>query len=152
MTLDPKQLSIISEQLQKENVTEFLEIFLIEYANDVKRTSHLLALIPAIAEKQLKIKNEEVIEHALATSLLIGTTDKNKHIDFPTLLYTCKAVFPSGNSDCASPYGKRFFKKFIEAIKTKSEWNYESEEDWKWVREIANCEEWMQSVIKQNLD
>lgn len=152
MTLDPKQLSIISEQLQKENITEFIETILIEYANDVKRTSYLLALIPAIAEKQLKIKNEEVIEHALATNLLLGTTDKNKNIDFPTLMYTCKAVFPNGNCSGASVYGARFFQKFIDAIKNKKGWDYESEAGWKWIRDISNCEEWMQSVIKQNLD
>lgn len=152
MTLDYTQVSIIKEQLKKENAPEFVESLLLEYANTVKRTSELLSLIPKIADNQLKIKTNEVIEHSYATNLLIGATDKNNKMDFPTLMYTCKACFPSGNCNNASPVGKKFFEKFIDAIKNKKGFDYESEKDWRWICDIAQCEEWMLEVFRQNID
>jgi len=152
MTLTPKQFSIISEQLNEENASEFVETLLLQYASDVDRTSNLLSLIPKIANKQLKITKNEVIEQSLATSLLIGTVNKKQNIDFATLMYVSKARFPKGNCNGGSPADKMFFEKFIEVIKTKNGFDYESKDDWDWIRNIANCEEWMLSVIRQNIE
>jgi hypothetical protein len=152
MTLDSNQILIISEQLEKENISEFIETLILQYASDVNRTSRLLSLIPKIAENQLKITKNEVIEHSFATNLLIGATDKNKKIDFPTLLYVAKVCFPSGNCNGASQVGERFFNKFIDAIRAKKEFDYQSKKDWDFICNIAQCESWMHSVIKQNIN
>lgn len=151
MPLTTDQISIILEQLKKENASEFVETLLLQYANDVKRTSHLLSLIPKISENQLKIVNNEVIEHSLATNLLLSSANKNKTIDFATLLYTSKVCFPRGNCEGASQSGKEFFNKFIEAIKNKKGFDYESKKDWNWICDIADCEEWMLYIIRQNI-
>jgi hypothetical protein len=151
MPLEPIQLQIIEEQLQKENVSEFITELLIGYSTDVNRTSQLLSLIPKIADMQLKIVKNEVVEHSLATNLLIGATDKKQNMDFATLMYVSKACFPYGNCNGASPAGERFFQKFVDAIKNKKEFNYESKDDWHWICDIAQCESWMKSVIMQNV-
>mgnify|MGYP000951913372 CR=1 FL=1 len=152
MPLNQKQISIISEQLKEENASEFVETLVLQYASDVDRTSHLLSLIPKISEKQLKITKKEVIEQSLATSLLIGTINKKQNIDFATLMYVSKARFPEGNCNGGSPADKMFFEKFIEVIKTKKGFDYESEADWDWICKVANCETWMRSVIRQNIE
>jgi len=154
MTLTPKQFSIISEQLNEENASEFVETLIIQYATDVARTSKLLSLIPKITENQLKIAKNEVIEYSYATNLLLGACDtvKKQDIDFPTLLHVSKVYFPQGNCNNASPAGKKFFRRFTDAIKNKNGFDYESKEDWDWICKVANCEEWMLSVIRQNIE
>jgi hypothetical protein len=152
MTLEPKQYSIILEQLEKENISEFVEALIISYATDVNRTSQLLSLIPKIAEMQLKIMKNEVVDYSIATNLLMSECINNKKCDFATLLYTCKVYFPKGNSDGASPDGIEFFKRFIYAIKNKKGFDYESNTDWDRVCNIAQCESWMLTVIRQNVN
>jgi hypothetical protein len=152
MTLEPKQYSIISEQLEKENVFEFVETLILSYASDVNRTSKLLSLIPKIAENQLKIVKIEVIDYSIATNLLISECTNNKKCDFATMLFTCKVYFPNGNCKGASADGMEFFKRFIDAIKNKKEFDYESVVDWDWICNVVDCESWMLTVIRQNID
>ena len=150
MVLDSTQELIIAEQLKKENISEFLDVLIFRYANDTNRTSHLLSLIPKIAETQLNMMKDKVIEHSRATNLLLGYDKRN--VDFATLLYVSKVCFPTGNCDGASQVGKEFFNKFINAIKTKKDFDYTSKDDWYWICNVADCEEWMSSVIKQHID
>jgi hypothetical protein len=152
MPLSITQNSIISDQLQKENISEFVETLLLQYANDVTRTSNLLSLIPKIVDKQLRITKNEVIDYSFATNLLIGECTKKGKVDFQTMLHTSKVCFPEGNCEGACPAGKEFFQKFVDAIKNKKGFDYESEDDWYFICKIVECEEWMLSVIRQNVD
>ena len=152
MPLTIIQNMIISDQLEKENASEFVETLILKYANDTENASHLLALIPKIAETQLQIAKTHITEYSTATTLLIGDCTKLKDINFYTMLYTGKVYFPSGNCDGASPYGKEFFYRFIEKLKIKTTFNYESVGDWDFICSVADCEQWMLSVIRQNID
>jgi len=155
--LAPTQISIINEQLDKENVHEFVETLILAYASDVKRTSDLLSLIPTLAEKQLHISNTKIVEYSNTVNLLIGDRNtkrpsKKYNLDFPTLLYTSKVHFPNGNCEGHSSAEKEFFNDFINAIKNKIGFDYESVDDWNWICNIADCEDWMRAVIRQNID
>lgn len=155
-----EQMNIINEQLKQDNVHEFVESLIMLYATDVERISELLLLIPKIADKQLKIKQERIQDY----DLLLGErcrypipkrkskSKKEYNPDFPTLLYGCKAHFPNGNCDGGSRADKEFFVKFIETVKNKVGFDYEDKNDWAWICNIANCREWMLEVIKQNID
>ena len=37
-------------------------------------------------------------------------------------------------------------------LKEKKEFDYTDKDDWKWVYSIADCADWLESVIKQNID
>jgi hypothetical protein len=150
----------IQNQLKSENVKEIVETLILDYANDLNRTSDLLALIPQIAAKQLKIKDKRIVEFSVACDCLLGerlTYPINKRkcyqkVDFPTLLYGCIARFPGGNCNGASASQQAFFQEFIDAIKNKTGFDYESIDDWHWICNIAECREWIISVIKQNIN
>lgn len=151
--ITPIQASIIKDVLSQGNSPEFIEALLLEYASDVEKTSQLLSMIPKIAEKRLQITQNHAREYSTAVNLMIGEcTRKNHNTGFPTLLYTSKAFFPRGNCDGGSPANKIFFGELIEAIKNKTGFDYECGNDWNWLCNIAQCREWMISVIKQNID
>lgn len=160
MTLTVAQMSIINAQLRSENVNEIVETLILAYANDLNRTSDLLALIPRIASNQLRIKDKRIVEFSVACDCLLGerlTYPLNKRkcyqkVDFPTLLYGCIARFPYGNCNGASTSQQAFFQEFIDAINNKTGFDYESVDDWHWICNIAECREWMISVIKQNIN
>ena len=162
--LSSKQSNIIKEQLRQENAHEFVENLIMSYATDTNRTGELLALIPRIADRQLQIKQKQVLEYVWAFNLLLSERvrypipqrkSKSKHKDdayFPTLLYGCKAHFPSGNCDGGSLAEREFFSEFIEMLKIKLEFDYEDKDDWGWICNTADCREWMLEVIKQHID
>ncbi|MDD4588882.1 MAG: hypothetical protein PHG06_00435 [Parabacteroides sp.] len=160
MTLTIEQLSIINAQLKNENIKEIVETLVLAYANDLNRTSDLLALIPQLAAKQLQIKDKRIVEFSVACDCLLGerltypmTLRKGwQKIDFATLLYGCVARFPDGNCNGASASQQAFFQEFIDAIQNRIGFDYESVDDWYWICNIAECREWMISVIKQNID
>lgn len=60
--------------------------------------------------------------------------------------------FRNGNADGQSEICKQFFNEFIEVLKTKKEFDYTNEEDWEWVYNTAICDDWLESVIRQNID
>lgn len=162
--LSLEQINIINEQLQQDNAYEFIKTMITHYAKDVEHISQLLSFIPELADKQIKIRQEKIYEYVWATDLLLGERcrypihkrkSKNKkeyNPDFPTLLYVCKAHFPNGNCDGGSIADKEFFAEFIETIKNKNGFDYENKEDWRWIFNIANCSDWMISVINQHID
>lgn len=162
--LSIEQLNIIKEQLQQKNANEFVEMLIMSYATDTIRIGELLALIPKIAERQLQIKQKQISEYIWAFNLLLSerirypipqrkTKSKRKDdADFPTLLYGCKAHFPSGKCDGGSLAEKDFFSEFIEMVKSKSGFDYESKDDWGWICNTADCREWMLKVIKDHVD
>ena len=162
--LSLEQSDIIKKQLQKENVHEFVEKLIMSYATDTNRIGELLALIPKIAERQLQIKQKQVQEYAWAYDLLLAervrypipqrksNSKKKYNPDFPTLLYGCKAHFPSGNCDGGSLAEKEFFTEFVEMVKNKAGFDYESQDDWGWICNTADCREWMLEVIQQHVD
>lgn len=153
VVLTNKQILIINEQLKEENVYEFIEMFILSYVSDTNKTSNLLSLIPKIANKQLQINTQRISEQSNAINLLMSYRISSRHqIDFATLLHVAKAYFPQGNDNGGSIANKMFFKEFINAIKTKTEFNYESVADWSWICNIVNCRDWMISVIIQNVD
>lgn len=159
-----EQSNIIKDQLLQENAHEFVEKLIMDYATDTNRIGELLALIPKIAERQLQIKQKQIQEYAWAFNLLLSerirysipqrkSKSKNRdNADFPTLLYGCKAHFPSGNCDGGSQAEKEFFFEFIEMLRDKVGFDYEGEDDWGWICNTADCREWMTEVIKQHLD
>lgn len=158
--LNLEQYQIIKDQLSKETASEFVKQILVEYADTVAKTSELLSYIPQIADKQLQIKQEKIIQYSWATDLMIGDryshpgkyTKKDSHGRFCTLFYTCKAHFSPGNADKDSIAGKAFFDEFIDMLKEKKEFDYTCEDDWHWIYSTAGGADWLESVIKQNID
>lgn len=162
--LSLEQSDIIKEQLQHNNAREFVEKLIMDYATDTNRIGELLALIPKIAERQLQIKQKQVQDYVWAYDLLLvervrypipqrkSKGKKEYDPDFFTLLYGCKAHFPSGNCDGGSQAEKEFFSEFIEMLRDKVVFDYEGEDDWEWVCNTADCREWMLKVIKQHVD
>ena len=71
---------------------------------------------------------------------------------FVMLFYTCKAHFVNGNSEHLSVSGKAFFEEFIEMLKEKKGFDYTSEKDWEWIYTTAGGADWLESVIRQNID
>lgn len=162
--LSSEQSNIIIDQLQQENVHEFFENLIMSYATDTIRIRELLALISKITDRQLQIKQKQIQEYSWAYDLLLServrypipqrkSKNKNKdEADFPTLLYGCKAHFPSGNCDGGSLAEREFFSEFIEMLKNKAGFDYEDKDDWGWICNTADCREWMMEVIKQHID
>lgn len=158
--LDLEQYKIIKEQLSKDNVSEFVKEMLALYANTTDRTRELLSYIPQIADKQLQMKQERINQYSLATDFIIADryshpgkyTKKDLHGKFCTLFFICKAHFTLGNADSGSIAGKAFFNEFVDMLKEKKEFDYTDKDDWKWVYSIADGADWLESVIKQNID
>ena len=158
--LSVEQYQIIEEQLAKENAKEFVKIMLTKYASNVENISDLLSYIPKLAEKQLEIKQTLINQYSWSTDLLIADRYLHPHKYkknegnnlFCMLLYTCKAHFKNGNSEHSSVAGKTFFDEFIKMLKNKTEFNYENDKDWEWIYSSAGCADWLESVIKQNID
>ena len=48
--------------------------------------------------------------------------------------------------------GKAFFNEFVEMLKEKKEFDYTNEKDWEWIYTTAGGADWLESVIKQNID
>ena len=158
--LSIEQYQIIQDQLAKENAPEFVKAVISSYANTVEHASELLSFIPKLADKQLKMKQTHINQYSWAVDLLLGERyshpikyKKNEKLSqFCTLLYTCKAHFKSGNAEPGSIADKTFFNEFIEILKEKKEVDYTDEKDWEWIYSCANCADWLESVIKQNID
>lgn len=161
--LTPAQASIINEQLQKENVKEFIETLLTEYASadvitpyisgDVSNVSHLLSLIPKIADIQLHIEKNRTIENSQAVDLLISEVySKPRSRDFVTLLYASKTRFPKCNSDGGSPNHKKLFNEFVTKLKNKDGFDYNNYNDWDWLCTVVGYRDWMIMFIKLNID
>lgn len=162
--LSLEQSNIIKEQLQQENAHEFVEELIMCYATDTNRIEELLVLIPKIANRQLQIKQKQIMEYVWAFNLLLServrypipqrkSRGKNKDATyFPTLLYGCKAHFPAGNCNGGSLAEREFFSEFIEMLKNKAGFDYEDKADWEWICNDADCREWMLEVIKQHVD
>lgn len=158
--LDSEQYKIIREQLQKENVSEFIKTLLACYSNTTDAVSELLNYIPILAEKQLRIKQSIINQYSWATDLLIGDRHLHPHKykkgesnnQFCVLLYTCKAHFKNGNAEGQSKACTEFFNEFIEVLKSKKDFDYTNDEDWDWMYTSAGCADWLESVIKQNID
>lgn len=158
--LSIEQYQIIEEQLSKENAKEFVEVLLEKYANTVKNINELLRYIPKLAEKQLKIKQERIIQYSWSTDLLIGDRDLHPHKykntesgnQFCVLLYTCRSHFKSGNIEGQGKACKEFFNEFVNILKERKEFDYTDEKDWEWIYSTAKCADWLESVIKQNID
>lgn len=158
--LSYEQHQIIKEQLSKETASEFVKVMLNEYANTVDKTSELLGYIPKIAEKQLQMKQEKITQYSCATDLMIGDryshpgkyTKNDAHGRFCVLFYTCQVHFPFGNAEKDSIAGKAFFDEFVDMLKTKMAFDYTKYEDWEWVYSIAGGADWLENVIKQNIE
>lgn len=158
--LSMEQCKIIEDQLSKDNATEFVKTLINQYAGSVEAVGELLNYIPKLAERQLEMKQKRVNQYSWAMDLLIGDRythpgkyNKNDaHGRFVTLLYTCKAHFTNGNAEHSSAAGKSFFNEFIELLKKKKEFDYTSEKDWEWIYTTAGGADWLESVIRQNID
>lgn len=158
--LSLEQYKIIKEQLSKETASEFVKEIILTYADTVNKTSELLNYIPQLASKQLQFKQDKIIQYSFATDCMIADryshpgkyTKKDSHGRFCTLFYTCKAHFPLGNSDKYSIAGKAFFNEFVDMLKDKKEFNYTDEDDWIWIYTTAGGADWLENVIKQNID
>ena len=158
--LSMEQYEIIDEQLSKENSTEFVKTLLVKYGNSVETIGELLSYIPKLAEKQLSIKQKRITQYSWGMDLMIGDRythpgkykKNDTHERFVTLLYTCKAHFVNGNAEHDSVAGKAFFNEFVEMLKERKEFDYTSEKDWEWIYTTAGSADWLESVIKQNID
>jgi hypothetical protein len=158
--LSMEQYKIIDEQLAKENASEFVKMLLVKYGNTVETIGELLDYIPKLAQKQLEIKQKRINQYSWGMDLMIGDryTHPRKykksdiHNRFVMLLYTCKAHFVSGNTEHSNVSGKAFLDEFVEILKEKKEFDYTNEEDWEWIYTTAGGADWLESVIKQNID
>lgn len=158
--LSIEQYKIIEEQLSKESATEFVKTLISRYANSIENVGELLNYIPKLAEKQLKMKQVRINQYSWGMDLMIGDryshpgkyTKGDTHGRFCTLLYTRKAHFINGNAEHSSVAGKAFFNEFVEMLKDKKEFDYTDEKDWEWIYTSAGGADWLESVIKQNID
>lgn len=158
--LSMDQYKIIEKQLSKENAAEFVKTLLAKYGNTVETIGELLNYIPKLAEKQLEIKQKKINQYSWGMDLMIGDRythhgkykKSDTHNRFVMLLYTCKAHFVSGNTEHSSVAGKAFFNEFVDILKEKKEFDYTSEKDWEWIYTTAGGADWLESVIKQNID
>lgn len=154
-----EQYKIIEEQLSKENISEFVKELLVKYGNTVETIGELLNYIPKLAERHLEIKQKRINQYSWGMDLMIGDRymhpgkykrDDN-HGRFVTLFYVCKAHFTNGNAEHSSESGKSFFDEFVDLLKEKKEFDYNSEKDWEWIYTTAGGADWLESVIKQNI-
>lgn len=158
--LSMEQYKIIDEQLAKENASEFVKMLLVKYGNTVETIGELLDYIPKLAKKQLEIKQKRINQYSWGMDLMIGDRHMHPgkykkddvHGRFVTLLFTCKAHFINGNAEHDSKAGQAFFSEFIEILREKKEFDYANEEDWEWIYTTAGGADWLESVIKQNID
>lgn len=158
--LSMEQYKIIEEQLAKENASEFVKTLLVKYGNTVKTIGELLNYIPKLAEKQLEIKQKRINQYSWGMDLMIGDRymhpgkykKDDVHGRFVMLFFTCKAHFANGNAEHDSKAGKAFFDEFVETLKDKKEFDYTNEKDWEWIYTTAGGTDWLESVIKQNID
>lgn len=158
--LSMEQYKIIEEQLAEENASEFVKTLLAKYGNTAETIGELLNYIPKLAEKQLKIKQKRINQYSWGMDLMIGDRynhpgkykKSDTHNRFVMLLYTCKAHFVSGNTEHSSISGKEYFDEFVEMLKEKKEFDFTSEKDWEWIYTTAGGADWLESVIKQNIN
>lgn len=158
--LSIEQYKIIDDQLAKESASEFVKMLIVKYGSTVETIGELLSYIPKLAEKQLKIKQNRINQYSWGMDLMIGDRyihpgkykKDDSHMRFVTLFFTCKAHFISGNIKYESKAGKEFFCEFIEMLKDKKEFNYTKEDDWNWIYTTAGGADWLETVIKQNID
>ena len=162
--IDFEQAKIIKEQIEKDNAHEFVRSLIMAYCTNTQRMSELLELIPRIAEKGIKERQDRINEYYFGMKLLIGErcrypipkrkskSKKEYNPDFPTLLYVAKAYFPNGNCDRGSQADREFFSEFIQTIKDKHGFDYENKKEWEWIEKTAKCKDWFLSVIRQNVD
>ena len=158
--LSMEQYKIIEEQLSKDNATEFVKMLIDRYAISVEAVGELLNYIPKLAERQLEITQKRINQYSWGMNLLIGDRyihpgkyNKNdSHGRFTTLFYTCKAHFINGNAEHSSVAGKEFFNEFVEILKKKKEFDYIGEKDWEWIYTTAGGADWLERVIRQNID
>lgn len=154
------QYKCIEDELSKESASEFVNTLLSKYADSVEKTSELLQYIPKLAEKQLLIKQQRLVQYAWATDTMIVDrythppkySKKDERMKFCTLFYTCKAHFPSANADKDSIAGKAFFDEFVSVLKDKTAFDYTSADEWNWVYSTAGGADWLESVIVQHID
>lgn len=159
-----EQIQIINEQLSKDNASEFVKAIILNYCRTVSEVTELLELIPEIAMRGLKERQEKINHYAQATESLLlersiypiperkSKSKKTYRPDFAILLYVGKAHFPSGNCDGGSQVEKEFWREFIDCIKQKQGFDYTNKNDWEWIKFIVDCEMWFLSVIHQNID
>ena len=119
--LDFEQIKIIKEQIAKENADEFVQKLILAYCTNTSRMTELLELIPKIAEKGIKERQERINDYYFGMQLLLGErcrypipqrkskAKKEYNPNFPTLLYVAKAYFPNGNCDRGSQADREFF-------------------------------------------
>lgn len=158
--LSIEQYKIIEEQLSSETAFEFVKTLINRYANSVDAIGELLSYIPKLAEKQIQIKQKRINQYSFGMDLLIadrhinpGEYNKNDTNNrFVMLYYDCKAHFVNGNSEQSSVSGKAFFEELIEILKARKGFDYTSEKDWEWIYTTAGGSDWLESVIRQNID
>lgn len=159
--LSMEQIRIIVEQLSSDNSKEFVENLILTYASDANRIEDLLMLIPRLASKQVKIKEEQIAQKDFAIDLLLSDVYRSVHSMkykksdnsiFPGMLHVCRAHFPKGNCEGGSIADKDYFNRFIEYLKNKRTFDYEDPSAWGWIINIVHCKDWLVSVIHQNID
>ena len=159
--LSKEQIRVIVEQLSSDNAKEFVEYLILTYASDVDRIEDLLMLIPRLAAKQLKMKQDDILQKDWAIDLLLSDLyrDENKtrykqseSTQFAGMLHVCRAHFPRGTCEGGSVADCAYFNKFISMLKSKKGFDYEQSESWKWVIDVVHCKDWLVSVIEQNID
>jgi len=158
--LSIEQENIISEQLLKDNSSEFVKMLINRYANTVENVSELLSYIPKLAERQMNMKQSCLNQYSWGMNMLISDrcahpgkyTKNDAHMRFCTLYYVCKAHFRNGNAEHDSVACKTFFTEFVEMLKEKKEFDYTNDKEWDWIYSVAGGAGWLESVIKQHID
>lgn len=158
--LTPEQYDIINSELSKDNSVEFVKVLLDSFSNNIKNINILLEYIPKLANKILEIKDNDINKYSWAVNMLIA--DRNLHPHkykkdeensrFCVLLYTCNSHFKHGKIEGHSKASALLFNEFIDMLKEKDVFDYTDESEWGWVKNSACCDEWLESVIQQNID
>lgn len=159
--LSEEQIRVIVEQLSSDNAKEFVEYLILTYASDVDRIEDLLMLIPRLAAKQLKMKQDDILQKDWAIDLLLSDLYKDENKSkyrksdstmFAGMLHVCRAHFPKGTCEGGGVADSAYFNKFISMLKYKKGFDYEQPASWDWIIKIVHCKDWLVSVIEQNID
>lgn len=158
-----KQVDLVRTLLDAENAEEIMKYIILSYGKESpENMNHLLTFIPEIASAQLNEQQSRISKYSWAYETMLGSrllenekkavkVKKTNRLPFPTMLFGCVAHFPTLQIEGCSAADQSFFNEFLEAVKSKEEFDYTNPEAWKWVN-ITNTEEWLLGFIHKYVD
>ena len=161
--LSIEDVKLVQSILDKETCSEIIDFLLLKYSENADNCNHLVRMIPEIAARRVEIEHQRSLELSQGIEMLICERYlhpiKYKKVEtakFSTYLHVCYAYFK--NLDYIDKYSKAeqsYWDEFIELLKTKDGFDYESEDDWFWVENLSGRDEddsvkkWLKEVVRR---